>query len=80
MEDHVEYYQETKIPDLTGKTKEQLEQMIRDHYTEIDMLTRSLKEAQLTLDIKAREAERAMGVIKLFMDTGAMAQLILERR
>ena len=80
MEDHVEYYQETEIPDLTGKTKEQLEQMIRDHYTEIDMLTRSLKEAQLTLDIKAREAERAMGVIKLFMDTGAMAQLILEGR
>jgi len=80
MEDHVEYYQETKIPDLTGKTKEQLEQMIRDYYMERDMLTRSLKETQLTLDIKAREAERAMRAVEFFVNTAAIGKLILEGR
>jgi len=73
-----DYYEATAMPDLTGKTKEQLETLVSDLQCQIDILNRSLKEKQLTLDIKTREAEKAMRVVEFFMDTAAMGKMILE--
>jgi hypothetical protein len=72
-------YEKKQRPDLmTGRSKEQFKQMIKDFNDEMDIMADTLRRTRLTLDSKTQEAEKAMRVIKVFIDIADLGKLMLE--
>ena len=62
---------------VDGKSMEQLKAMVNTLEKEKEILNRELKSKQIVIDIKTKEAEKLNRVVKLLLDTAALASMVL---
>jgi len=74
------YYQATQPMSVDGKSKEQLERMVRGLKCQVDILNGELKSKQIVIDIKTREAENLKHVVDLLLDAAALANMAMKER
>jgi len=79
LSERFDYYEASLVPDLSGKTREQLETMIHGLQTEVDMLNQTIRRKQVFTDIQSKESERLKQALDTLLDSAALVNMFLER-